>query len=547
MATGPRSTLGRGVDSREVRPHLDKVLASPSFAGAPRVQQFLRFVVEETLEGRAGEIKESVVAVQVFGRRSDFDSHRDSLVRVQATHLRKRLREYYRTEGLDDGMVIDLPSGTYVPAFRPATAGLPVPTAGRRGQRWLLPVAVLAVLAAAVALATFGWMVRNSPTSIAVLPFLSLDAAPQSDDLAEGIAEDLTTSLARSPYLRLVARTSAFQFRGKNISARSVGRDLGASVLLEGSIRGNPDHLKINAQLVSAASGFDLWSESWEGPASDAPLFEEQIVRAVRQTLGKPWGKREAATAAAAIHPPAPAAQEPYWRGRILLSKAPDIQSGSIPFLEQAVQADPEYAPAHAALAIAYVMGLYHGTLYPRDEPLRKARREAARALELDPESAEAYASLGMLSFAFDHDWAAAQRGFEKALELNPSDARAHLQYAMGLVTRGRFSQAVAHVNQARVLDPLSFAVTNYLAIALYCAGHYDESIAAARQTLTADPGFASAHVAIGRGMALKGDFPHAAAEFDLAIQTYGRDPWILGRMGYALARAGHTGKPWPS
>src|ERR1039458_7396441 len=141
MATGPRSTLGRGVDSREVRPHLDKVLASPSFAGAPRVQQFLRFVVEETLEGRAGEIKESVVAVQVFGRRSDFDSHRDSLVRVQATHLRKRLREYYRTEGLDDGMVIDLPSGTYLPAFRPATARLPVPTAGRGVRRSRRPPA----------------------------------------------------------------------------------------------------------------------------------------------------------------------------------------------------------------------------------------------------------------------------------------------------------------------------------------------------------------------------------------------------------------------
>ena len=206
-----------------------------------------------------------------------------------------------------------------------------------------------------------------------------------------------------------------------------------------------------------------------------------------------------------------------------------------------AVQADPQYAPAHAALATAYVMALYHGTVYPRDEPLRKARREAARALALDPASAEAYASLAMLSFAFDHDWISAQRGFEKALELNPSDARAHLQYAMGLVTRGRFSQAVAHVNQARVLDPLSFAATNYLAIALYCAGHYDESIAAARQTLTADPGFASAHVAIGRGMAVKGDFPRAAAEFAMAMQKYGREPWILGRMGYALARAGHT------
>src|ERR1039457_2068168 len=164
MATGPRSTLGRGVDPREVRPHLDKVLASSSFTGALRVQQFLRFVVEETLEGRAGEIKESVVAVHVFGRRSDFDSHSDSVVRVHATHLRKRLREYYQIDGVRDGMVIELPPGAYVPAFRPA-ARLPSPVDGRRRRRWALPAAVLAVLTPAIALWTFGWPARHSPTS----------------------------------------------------------------------------------------------------------------------------------------------------------------------------------------------------------------------------------------------------------------------------------------------------------------------------------------------------------------------------------------------
>ena len=113
--------------------------------------------------------------------------------------------------------------------------------------------------------------------------------------------------------------------------------------------------------------------------------------------------------------------------------------------------------------------------------------------------------------------------------------------YAQGLVTRGRFSEAIAHVNQARVLDPLSFVSTSYLAIALYCAGRYDESIAAARQALAADAGYSVAHVAIGRGLALKGDFSKSIAESELAIPQYGREPWILGRLGYALGRAGRT------
>lgn len=524
------------MDPREVREHLDAVLASPQFAGAARAQQFLRFVVEEALAGRSGEIKESVVAVQVFGRASDFDSRSDSVVRAHATHVRKRLREYYRERGPRDAIVIELPPGTYAPAFLPA-AGSPAASARPRGRRWLLPMALAAGLAGA-AWGAYAWWTRDTTVPIAVLPFASLDGAAEAGYLNEGIAEDLMTALARAPGLRVAARTSAFQFRKPDIGARSIGRELGVGFLIEGSVRGGPDHLKIAAQLVNAASGFDLWSADWEGPAADAPVFEEQIVREVRRALGKPPGKREGANAAAA-RPPAPAAQEAYWRGRILLSKSPEIAAGSIPFLEQAIQADPQCAAAHAALATAYVMALYHGTIDERDEPLRKARREGARALELDPGSSEAYASLAMIAFAFDHDWAAAQRGFEQALELNPSDARAHLQYAMGLVTRGRFSKAIAHADQARALDPLSFAASNYVSIALYCAGRYDESIAAARHTLAADPGYASAHVAIGRGLAVKGDFAHAAAEFDLALRKYGREPWILGRLGYTLARDG--------
>jgi serine/threonine-protein kinase len=521
------------VDSRKVREHLDKVLASSSFAGSPRMQQFLRFVVEETLEGRAGEIKESVVAVLVFGRKSDFDSHSDSVVRVHATHLRKRLHEYYQTEGPRDGMVIELPPGAYVPAFRPAN-GLPGAVAGERRRRWLLPAAVFAALAAAVALGTFGWLARDAPTSIAVLPFTSLDAAQENDYLAEGIAEDLMMSLAQSPRLRVVARTSAFQFRDRNISARSVGRDLGASVLLEGSIRGTPDHLKIDAQLVSAATGFDLWSQSWEGSAGDAPLFEEQTARAVFHVLGK----REPTTSATAIRPPLPGAQEAYWRGRYLLNKGIETRAGSIRFLEEAARADPGYAPAWAGLTTAYATMAFHmeGDV---EELLAKARSAGGKALQLEPASAETLASLAVLSYAFDHDWASAERNFKRALELNPSLARAHLQYAMGLITRARFDAAIAHIREARALDPLSYAIGNDLALALECAGRYDAAIASARQTLRNDPKFAYAHVPLAISLALKGNFTASIGEFQQATQALGRDGWILGPMGYALARAG--------
>jgi len=527
-------------DSREVREHLDKVLVSSSFSGAPRVQQFLRFVVEETLQGRSAEIKESVVAFHVFGRKSNFDSHIDSVVRVHATHLRERLREYYRQEGLHDRMIIDLPPGAYVPAFRRPPAEVPSAVVVRRNWRWLPAVAALAALAVlgAVALWKFGWPARGAPTSIAVLAFANLDAAPQSDYLAEGIAEDLMTSLARSPDLRVVDRSSAFQYREKNINARLVGRDLGASVLLEGSIRGQPDHLKITTQLVSAASGFDLWSESWEGPASDASLFEAQIVRAVRQVLGKTSGKQGPTAPAPAIRAPSPGAQEAYWRGRYLLSKGHTTRTSSIRFLEEAARLDPQYAAAHAGLATAYSTMAFHmeGDV---GELVAKARSAGERALQLDPASAESLASLAVLTWAFDHDWARAERDFQRALELSPSYARGHLQYALGLVTRARFDDAIAQIRAARALDPLSYAIGNDLAMALSCAGRYDESIASAQQTLRNDPKYAYAHVPLGAALAMKDNSTAAIGEFEQAIQSLGRGAWILGPMGYALARAG--------
>ena len=238
--------------------------------------------------------------------------------------------------------------------------------------------------------------------------------------------------------------------------------------------------------------------------------------------------------------PPLPGAQEAYWRGRYLLNKGHETRVLSIQFLEQAARADPQYAPAYAGLTTAYATMAFHmeGDV---GELLAKARSAGGRALQLDPDSAETLASLAMLSYAFDHDWASAERGFERALELNPSSARAHLQYGLGLVTRAKFDAAIAHIRQGRALDPLSYAIGNDLAVALDCAGRYDESIASARQTLRNDPKFAFARVPLGMVLAAKGNYTAAIAEFEQTIRTMGRGGWVLGPMGYALARAGRT------
>lgn len=524
-----------GVDAREVRLCLDKILASPSFANSPRMQQFLQFIVEETLQGRTDAIKETVIASCVFNRKSDFDPRNDSVVRVEASHVRKRLREYYLGEGRKDSLVLELRPGGYVPVFRPE-AGHRNKSA-KTGRKPLAAILVVGVFAIAMGYWGFRrFMIAQDPASVAVLPFTDLDGAPDTGYFADGLTEDLTTSLGQSTGLSVVARSSAFQFRGKQLDARSIGRQLGVDALVEGSVRRNNGNVKITAELIDVKNGYSLWSDDFEGATNEVPVFQEQIAAAVRKTLrtSEPLAH---ATAASASHIAIPSALDAYWRGRYLQSRI-ESRAASVSFFEEAIRLDPEFAPAYAALTSTYSTLAFHME-GPIDELIAKAQEAGKRALELDPTSSEAYASLAVLSYSYRHDWPAAQREFERALELNPSNARAHVQYALGLTTRGRFDAAIAHIQQGRKLDPLAYAIGNDLATALYCAGRYDESLEASRRNLEADPNFQYAHVIRGSAYAMKLDLPDALAEYNKAVQSLGREPWILGRMGYTLGRAG--------
>ena len=525
--------LPAAASAEAVRAELERVIGSARFAASERHRRLLRFVVEETLAGRGSSIKELVLAMEVFGRDSSFDPRTDSIVRSEARNLRARLDEYYRNEGNGDPVVIDLPKGSYVPVFR----AIAVERSPSRFLRSLVITLAAGVLVVAVAA---GWLLRPgvrgaAERSIAVLPFLNLTGSGDSDYAVDGFVEDLTTDLARLPGLRVAARTSAFQYRGRNTDVRRIGQELGVDAVLEGSLRQEQGAVKITAQLVSTRNGYHLWSNSYQREPAGEQEAEREIVTSVGQALGIRPRAGETAR-----HVPLPEAREAYWRGRYLYAdwqRVPD----SVPFFEQAVKADPLFAEAWAALALAHSNLAFHlaGNV---DEETAEMKAAARRALSLDSAIPEAYSALAVASYSYDHDWPAAEQGYRRALEVNPSYVGGHRGFALALVSRGRFREAIEHLETAQQLDPLSVLATNNLATTLYCARRYDVAIRVAHHHLEMDPHFFPAWVVIAQCEAEKSSFREALAALEKAKAEGGtNDTMVLGPLGHALAHTGRT------
>ena len=519
-------------DEATVRDSLNRVMASPGFAASPRLAAFLRFVVEETLEGRQEEIKESTVAVRVFGRRPDFDPRFDSVVRAQATLLRRRLREYY-ADAPADGAVIEIPRGAYVPVFRvPAASAAQTPPAHPRS--WKVP----AVAAGLLLLAGLGawWLIpswRRATPSIAVLPFTNLDGIPENAHIGDGFVEDLTTDLAEEPGLRVVARTSAFQFRGKSEDVRKIGWQLGVIAILEGSVRTGDGQVRVTAQLIDARTGYHLWSSGYEREMAGLRDVAADIQRAVNHALGV----EQAAGASRASHTPPAEALDEYWRGRYIKSDWQRFDE-SLPHFERAVKIDPLFAEAWAALASVHA-NMEFQAMGSVDEEAAKAKAAARRALEIDPMNAEAHAALGGLAYSYDYDWTASERSFRRALELNPNSAGVRRTYALALTSQARFDDAFAQLKLAQQTDPLSIIASNNRCTTLYCARRYGEAMSEARRHLQMDPEYFPAYFVIGNCQAETGKLPEAIVSFQKVLEHAPGATEVLGRLGNAQARAG--------
>jgi adenylate cyclase len=499
-----------GIDPASVNTHVERVLASPEFSSANRLQQFLAFVVRERLRG-VETIKETELALRVFNRRSSFDPSGDSVVRVAASNLRSRLRDYYLGTGAQDSVIIEIPKGSYVPAFRARerqAAALPSPPR----RRWWIPAA-FATAAIAIAAAVY-WLIParypQSWTSIAVLPFLNLSSEAESEYLADGFVEEVTTSLAQVDGLRVAARSSAFQFRGKSPDIRTAGRQLGVQTVLEGSVWALGNKLRITAQLINAADGFHIWSHRWDSEPSGLFAIQEDLSRRVAHALRRPTPVQTSTARD-------PAAYELYLKGRFFRDRtALNDLAKSAEFLERSIERDSKYAPAHAALADTYASISYHETA-ANPQLIAKARKAAAEALRLDEALAEAHAVLAWIRFIYDWDWGASERGLRQALAFNPNSALAHDWYGQRLMSAGDFPASIAQTKEAIALDPLNYRLQTHLAVIFYCSHRYDDAIEQARKALELNPQHEAARALVGISLQEKGMYREAQVELTAA------------------------------
>jgi len=441
-----------------VREQLQAILASRPFITATRARRFLTYIVEQTLVGQTDAIKELVLGTEVFDRPADFDPKVDTIVRVEAGRLRKRLEEYYADEGAAAGIRIEVPLGGYVPEFQLRTQPPASEISGPAVHWRRLAAAIFAVLFIAVSAWWGGWHFRAPAApvtpSIAVLPFLNLSADPANEYFTDGLAEELTAALSNAGGLRVAARTSAFSFKGKPSDVHEIGARLHVAFVVEGSVRKQGDQLKVMAQLIRTDDGYHVWSGSFERKLSDVFKVQQELAGSLVTTLQlKMTGQQTRRLRK--THTASQQAFDLYLQGRHVLNlfkPGSAIEAESL--FQQSIAADPGYALAYMGLADAY--GLQN-SYSPSPEPASRQRDALRQALTLDDELAEAYAALGIMA-AKDYDWAAAEHQLRKALELNPSLARAHSDLAQSvLAPQGRLREALAENRMASELDPTNF------------------------------------------------------------------------------------------
>ena len=376
--------------------------------------------------------------------------------------------------------------------------------------------------------------------AIAVLPFVNMSADPDNEFFSDGMTEELINALSRVPGLRVVSRTSAFAFKGREVDVREVGQRLNVGMVLEGSVRRWADRLRVTAQLIDVADGYHLWSDSYERKLADVFVLQEELAQAIVKSLPLPGSN---ATPDVLVRPSTSASEAYtlYLRGRFFaLKRTVDGLVAGIDLFEQAIARDPGYALAHAALAECWLLRGFQefGDLAPL-EAMPHGKAAARRALELDPNLAEGHTWSGALAFLFDWDPVAAESFFRRAVELRPDYSLAHTWYAVFLMARGRHHEAIARSEHAAELDPLALSIQALVGQCHYYAGEFDEALDRHRATLALDPGHLQALVWSARAYRMTGRMEEGMRRIEDAIARFGRMPTLLAELGTQLARLG--------
>jgi serine/threonine-protein kinase len=548
-----------------VRSELERLLASPSLRDSDVLKRFLQYIVENTLAGEGDRLKEYRLGVEVFGRDPSFDPKVDPVVRMAARRLRAKLQEHYENGGRVASVRIEVPKGAYatsfvrvsdsevaageIPSDRPSPGHLPMPESSNAGRRRMGTLAVAFVLLLTIGAAVLYLrhsrflQLKNQPPSLAVLPFLNLTGNPDNEYLSDGITDEITGSVAKAAGLRVVARTSAFKFKGKSEDVREIGKQLNVSFVLEGSIQNHGDRLRTTARLIRTADGYHMWSETYEREFKDTFEVENEISRALAATLSARLSP--AAESNPTAHAVDPLAHELCLRGRYFGQRLSlDDYKRATSYFNQAIDRDPLYADAYTGLAAAYVSEGANA-LAPATEVYPKARAAAERAIELDPNQPDAHAILANATFFYDWDLPGAERELKRAIELDPNSARAHQWYGILLYYSRRFDEAREQFQRARELAPLAIQV-DLTMVLLYEAEHnYDQGIELSRKILSEHDHY-GAHAFLASLYADKKQYPQAISEAQKAVAMAADDPDANLLLADIYAQSGQRAKALP-
>jgi adenylate cyclase len=414
---------------------------------------------------------------------------------------------------------------------------------GRSGQRYIATVpghGYQFVAEVKLSKERSGDLSPSHGASIAVLSFANLSDDPSNQYFCDGLAEELINALAKLEQIRVVARTSAFSFKGKEKDVREIGRKLKVSTVLEGSVRKSGNRLRITVQLINAANGYHLWSERYDTEMQDIFEVQDEITLAVVGALKlKLLGKEKSAILRR--HTENSQAYLFYLKGQYYRWKTePDEFRKCCEYFERAVNADPSFALGYFGLNSYYGYGSAWGVL-PPDEGWPKAHAALTQALELDDTLPEAHLSLAAYLLVHDRNWAGAEKEIKRVLALNPKLAEIHHLYSFCFLTMGRFDHAIAEGRRALEADPLSLIYGRSLGMSLYFARRYHEAVAQYRETLELDQNDISLHELLGNAYEQQERHGEAIAEWQKATALTG-DSELAARLGSADAQGDLAG-----
>jgi eukaryotic-like serine/threonine-protein kinase len=374
--------------------------------------------------------------------------------------------------------------------------------------------------------------------TIAVLPFVNASPDPENEYLSDGLTDELIDALAKVEGLRVASRASVFALKGKPQDVRATGALLGASEVLEGTVRKSGDRLRITALLSSAADGRLLWSQRYDRTLHDVFAIQDEIARTIVDTL-RVTSFADLAQQPARRYTPSVAAYGLYLRGRYAWNKR--SQEGvleAIQYFEQAIVEDPRYALAYTGLSDAYALQLDYRSV-PVAEGFALAKHYARRALELDESVPEAHASLAWVLFVFDWQWEEARREFRRSIELDPQYATAHQWYAFLLASRGRMDEALVEGHTAQELEPTSISVRRTLGWLYYYARRYEQARYHLARAVAMNPAAEETFRVLGLTLAMEGQLGEAERVLRDAVVMPGSGSYTMATLGFALARAG--------